>query len=134
MRLLSLISITSLAALLMAGCKTDNPVTAVDNTGNTGLGKTITITAITADPDTVPFGQNSVIVCKTTINGDSTLSNQLNYEWSATGAYGYLNPQGSYCIFYSPGCHYGFAQVMVTVSDDLGNSVSDTVDINPMMR
>jgi hypothetical protein len=86
----------------------------------------IQIQSLIATPSVVPAGVTSMIVCKI----EGSVSGTLNYTWKATGAYDYITPLDSVCIFASPSCHSGPATVTVNVSDGTGASVSGSVNIN----
>lgn len=96
--------------------------TAVSPTGNSEL----QIKSVSATPSEVPAGNTSLIKC--TVEGTTT--GKLTYEWDATGAYGYLTPMDSICIFSSPSCHSGPATVTVKVSDGNGAFVTGSVNLN----
>jgi hypothetical protein len=85
----------------------------------------LTIQSVVAIPTIVPPGESAMI--KATVTG---ASGAMNYEWNATGAYEYLSPRDSICIFSSPGCHSGPATVTVTVTDASGATATDSVKLN----
>jgi hypothetical protein len=103
---------------IFLGCK--EPVVTAPSSSN------FQIQSLVATPSVVPAGVTSMIACKIEGNVRGT----LNYNWKVTGAYEYITPIDSICIFASPSCHSGPATVTVNVSDGTGASVSGSVNIN----
>jgi len=113
-----MIFIVGLSIFPIIGCNKN----AVSATGSGNL----QLQSLTATPKVVPAGSTAMIIC----NVSSNTSGKLNYEWNASGAYGYLTPMDSICIFSTPTCHSGRATVTVKVSNASGESISGSVNLN----
>jgi hypothetical protein len=118
MRFLTTLALALLFTLSLNGCYEN----AVSPNGSSGL----TIDSLIAAPTYVPTGATSLITAKVSGGNGSTLT----YEWSATGAFDYLTPMDSICVFTSPSCHYGPAVVTLTVTDGSGASATGSVNLN----